>query len=205
VPEHGSRHELLGLVSCFMCLEISARSFGFVQPASYWWCFRWIGSVTLIGRGEILFRASFNVGGVRVGMIYIFRLSSFLCRCGVPVLPRFLYGINRILFSIVLPPRTNVGAGVLFRYSGLGVVVHERCSIGNRVQIGHNVTLGGRSGLHDVPIIGDDVEIGAGACVLGPVVVGAGARIGANAVVLKDVPPGVVVVGIPARQTSRHE
>jgi serine O-acetyltransferase len=37
--------------------------------------------------------------------------------------------------------------------------------------------------------------------VLGPITVGKGARIGANAVVTKDVPPGAVMVGIPAKPT----
>jgi serine O-acetyltransferase len=43
------------------------------------------------------------------------------------------------------------------------------------------------------------VQIGVGAKVLGPIRIGRGAVIGANAVVLHDVPPGAVVVGIPAR------
>ncbi len=42
--------------------------------------------------------------------------------------------------------------------------------------------------------------VGSGAQVLGPITVGEGARIGANAVVIKDVPAGVTMVGIPARQ-----
>jgi serine O-acetyltransferase len=43
------------------------------------------------------------------------------------------------------------------------------------------------------------VDVGAGAKLLGGITVGAHAVIGANAVVLQDVPPGAVVVGIPAR------
>jgi serine O-acetyltransferase len=34
---------------------------------------------------------------------------------------------------------------------------------------------------------------------LGPITVGRGARVGANAVVVKDVEPGMIVTGIPAR------
>lgn len=41
--------------------------------------------------------------------------------------------------------------------------------------------------------------VGAGAKVLGPITVHDGARIGSNAVAMKYVPPGVTIVGIPAR------
>lgn len=131
-------------------------------------------------------------------MITIFRLASFLYRKRVPWLPRILYGINRLIFSIALPPSVVVGRNVLFGYSGLGVVVHARCIIGSNVKVSQNVTIGGRSGHAAVPIIEDGVEIGAGACILGPVRVGRGAKIGANAVVLRDIPPGAVAVGVPA-------
>lgn len=114
------------------------------------------------------------------------------------MLPRLLYILNRVLFSIALPPSVTVGRNVLFGYSGLGIVVHANCVIGNNVKISQNVTIGGRSGHVAVPVIEDDVEIGAGACVLGPIRIGRGARIGANAVVLSDIPPGAVAVGVPA-------
>lgn len=131
-------------------------------------------------------------------MIKIFRLAAWLHRCGIPVVPRLLYGLNRILFAVVLPPGATIGARVRFAYSGLGVVVHARAKIGNDVKIAQNVTIGGRAGRYEVPVIEDDVEIGVGACVLGPVVIGRAARIGANAVVLHDVPPGAIAVGVPA-------
>lgn len=136
-------------------------------------------------------------------MLWIFRVGHFLARLGIPVLPRVLYIVNRILFSVVLPPTATVGSGVKFGYSGLGIVVHARCVIGDRVSIGTNVTIGGRSGLLEVPVIGDDVVVGSGAKILGPVRVGRGAKIGANAVVLHDVPEGATVVGIPARIVHR--
>jgi serine O-acetyltransferase len=117
----------------------------------------------------------------------------------VPILPRLLYGINRILFATVIPPSTVIGKGVIISYSGLGVVIHARAVIGSNVQISQNVTIGGRSGLLGVPVIEDGVEIGAGACILGPIRVGVGAKIGANAVVLSDVPSGYVAVGVPAQ------
>lgn len=132
-------------------------------------------------------------------MIGIFRLAHLLRTWRIPLVPRLLYALNRILFSVVLPPSVQVGKNVLFGYSGLGIVVHAKCRIGNDVKIGHGVTLGGRSGLKDVPIIEDGVHIGAGAKILGPIRIGQGAHIGANAVVIEDVPAYAVAVGVPAR------
>ena len=47
--------------------------------------------------------------------------------------------------------------------------------------------------------IGSDVWIGTGAIVLYGVTIGDGAIVGAGAVVTKDVPPGAIVAGIPAK------
>lgn len=127
----------------------------------------------------------------------IFRISNWLYRKGVPIVPRLLYVFNRIIFSIVLPPSVKLGKNVRFGYSGLGIVIHARCEIGSNVSIAQHVTLGGRSGHREVPIVEDDVSIGAGAKILGPVRICKGASIGANSVVLHDVPPFATVVGIP--------
>lgn len=51
-------------------------------------------------------------------------------------------------------------------------------------------------------IVEDGVSIGANAVLLPGIRIGKGARIGAGAVVTKDVPPGAVVVGNPARQVQ---
>jgi serine O-acetyltransferase len=126
-------------------------------------------------------------------------MSHWLWKRRVPLLPRFLSLVNRIVFSVQVPAETQIGKGVRLNYSGLGTVLHARAVIGDRVEIGPGVVVGGRSEIFEVPVIEDDVAIGVGAKVLGPVRVGRGAVVGANAVVLHDVPPGAVVVGIPAR------
>ncbi|WP_310052056.1 DapH/DapD/GlmU-related protein [Agrilutibacter niabensis] len=131
-------------------------------------------------------------------VLRLYRLSHWLWSLKVPILPRIISTAIRIVFSAVVPPSATIGRGVVLGYGGLGIVIHARAVVGNRVLISPNVTIGGRSGKHDVPVIGDDVLIGAGAKILGPVKVGAGARIGANAVVLHDVPDGATAVGVPA-------
>ena len=117
----------------------------------------------------------------------------------MPVLPRLLCGINRVLFAMVLPASARVGRDVLFGYQGLGVVVHAHAVIGDRVVLATGVTIGGTGTRQGVPVIEDDVYIGSGAKLLGPIRIGRGSRIGANAVVLIDVPAGAIAVGVPAR------
>jgi serine O-acetyltransferase len=132
-------------------------------------------------------------------LLAIHSLAHWLWRHHVPLLPRLLSLFNRVVFAAQVPPGTRIGKGARLNYSGLGTVIHARAVIGERVEIGPGVVIGGRSKLYEVPVIEDDVHIGVGAKVLGPVRVGRGAEIGANAVVLHDVPAGAVVVGIPAR------
>ena len=93
-------------------------------------------------------------------MIHIFRMASWHYQLKVPFLPRLLYALNRVLIAAVLPP--SGGKDVFFSYSCLGIVVHARCTVGNRVTIGQGVTLGARSGAYDFPITEDDVQIGGG-------------------------------------------
>ena len=49
-------------------------------------------------------------------------------------------------------------------------------------------------------VIHDNVWIGDGVCILADVSIGAGAIVGANSVVTKDIPPGTIWAGAPARQ-----
>jgi serine O-acetyltransferase len=132
-------------------------------------------------------------------LLAIHAMSHWLWMRRVPLLPRLLSLFNRIVFSTQIPAGTRIGKDVRLNYSGLGTVLHARAVIGDRVEIGPGVVIGGRSEIFEVPVIEDDVVIGVGAKVLGPVRIGRGAVIGANAVVVHDVPPGAVVAGIPAR------
>jgi maltose O-acetyltransferase len=84
-------------------------------------------------------------------------------------------------------------------------------TIGNRVSIGHQVMfltetheLGDaerRSGpIHALPVtIGDGAWLGARATILPGVTIGAGSIVASGALVTKDVPPNVLVAGVPAK------
>jgi acetyltransferase-like isoleucine patch superfamily enzyme len=51
--------------------------------------------------------------------------------------------------------------------------------------------------------VGDRVLLGSGSTVLQGLTIGDDAVVGAGAVVVRDVPPGVTVVGVPARPVAR--
>ena len=95
-----------------------------------------------------------------------------------------------------IPLNAQLGGGLLLPHPN-GVVIHPDARIGPNCLIFQQVTIGARRG--GFPSIGGHVDIGAGAKVIGPITVGDHAVIGANAVVTRDVVPGSVVAGIPAR------
>ncbi len=135
----------------------------------------------------------------------LYKVSNSLYRWKVPVLPRLIYLFMRFAFTTSIPFQATIGRNAHFNCYGMGIVVHRRVVIGDDCVISHNVTIGGRSGHYDVPVLGNNVLVGSGARVLGPIRIGDHAIVGANAVVLHDVPPYAVVVGVPARIVKKQE
>ena len=128
------------------------------------------------------------------------------------------------LYGCTIGDETRIGTFVEIQR---GAVIGARCKISSHtfvcdgvtiedeVFVGHGVVFvndkrpsattseGALQGDEDWTLLPTVVEsraaIGSGAVVLGGVRVGTGARVGAGAVVTKDVLPGEVVVGVPAR------
>ncbi len=97
----------------------------------------------------------------------------------------------------------RIGPGICFPHTW-GIVIGGKCIVGKNCRIMQGVTLGGSLGRkrpsgQSQPVIGDLVHIGPGAKVMGPINVGDRAKIGPNSVVLENVPPGISVFGIPAK------
>lgn len=117
--------------------------------------------------------------------------------------------------TVILPPVT-IDAGMNLHF-GKDVFINAGCCfqdqggiwIGDRSFIGHQVVFATlnhdedprqRGILHPSPIVvGKDVWIGSHATILGGVTSGNGAIIAAGAVVTKDVAPGMIVAGVPAK------
>ncbi|WP_304137187.1 serine O-acetyltransferase [Mesonia mobilis] len=117
----------------------------------------------------------------------------------IPFLPFLIKFIIFIIYNCNIPYECILGKGTRFAYSGIGVVLHKRTRMGKNCMIGTQVTVGGKSGHFEVPVIGDNVYLATGAKILGPIKIGNNVIVGANAVVIKDVPDNCVVAGIPAK------
>jgi serine O-acetyltransferase len=132
--------------------------------------------------------------------ILLHRLGHRLWRLRVPVLPRLVSHLGRLVTGIEIHPGASLGRGVFIDH-GMGVVIGETAEVGNNVTMYQGVTLGGTGKQQGKrhPTIGDDVVIGAGAQVLGAITIGEGSKIGGGAVVLRDVPANATAVGVPAK------
>src|ERR1700736_1328394 len=126
------------------------------------------------------------------------RVAHALFGAGVPILPRSIAALARLLTGIEIHPAAKIGPG-LFIDHGMGAVIGETADIGADVTLYQGVTLGGTgfaTGKRH-PTVQDNVTIGSGAKLLGPITVGHGSKIGANSVVIHDVPAHSTVVGNP--------
>ena len=145
-----------------------------------------------VGRVETLL----TYGGVQALLSH--RITHAMHEAGVPLAPRVLANVTRVLTGIEIHPAAKIGRG-LFIDHGSGVVIGETAEVGDDVTMYQGVTLGGtgfaRGKRH--PTVRDEVMIGAGSKLLGPIEVGKRSKIGANSVVIHDVPPNSTVVGNP--------
>ena len=144
--------------------------------------------------------------------ILLHRVAHALYRRHVPLAPRLISQLGRLLTGgIEIHPGATIGKRFFIDH-GTGVVIGETAEIGDNVMLYHQVTLGatgwwkhrddGRVKRH--PTIEDNVTIGVGASILGPITIGHDSKIGAMALVVESLPPHSVVVAQPAKLVTRR-
>jgi serine O-acetyltransferase len=128
-----------------------------------------------------------------------------------PIIGRLAYYLLKAL-GVEIPRAVPIGNKFELAHGGVGVVIHSRAIIGNRVKIYPGVTLG-RADIHQPMeksrfegiVIEDDVILSPGVKVLckeGVLHVRRGTVVGANAVLLESTGEGEIWAGIPARKTG---
>lgn len=108
-----------------------------------------------------------------------------------------------IAADVVLSEGVQVMAGAVIQAGCLigenalintGAIVDHDCHIGNHVHISPGVTLSGGVS------VGENSHIGTGATVIQGIQIGRDCLVAAGAVVIRDVPDGVAVAGVPAKE-----
>ena len=147
-------------------------------------------------------KRTFKSGSFLTNPIVLHDWGQNLDRWHLRILANLLDRISRIWFSCWIPHTVQIGRNCSFGYGGLGCIIHSRAVIGNDVECGAHVLIGGNARSFGVPRIEDNVYIGFGAVIIGPITIGKGAVIGANSVVNRSVPPRCVAAGNPAQIVS---
>jgi len=158
-----------------------------------WITFLFHSLLSLMGRGD-------GAGKIRG---FLLRLYGF--KFGKKVCIRNNVRLGSPNDGISIGEGTGIGDNVYFDCTG-EITLGKYCDIGfNNVFItsSHEIQSNDRT-LRPVtapnPItIEDYVWIGANCTIIGPITIGKGSVIGAGSVVNKDVPPGVLSAGVPAK------
>jgi UDP-perosamine 4-acetyltransferase len=101
---------------------------------------------------------------------------------------------SQIMAGAVVQPGTLIGANSIINTRAS---VDHDCRIGDHVHIAPGATLSGEV------TVGEGSHIGTGASVIQGIFIGDRSVVGAGAAVIGDVPDGVTVTGVPAREITR--
>lgn len=124
--------------------------------------------------------------------VILYRISNKLYKFKLSILAKIIWLINRIVFSVDIDYRADIGKNFMIVH-GIGIVIGKEVVIGNNVKIYQGVTLGGSGKVRSYlgkeitqPIIKDNCIIYANACIFGPVIIDNNIKIKACKVINTD-------------------
>lgn len=178
------------------------------REAGSWHCSQVLGGLNLLPKlveewGEIDYITAFGSNELRKKMVTQIEASSLSGVKAATLLHSSAWtGIDVLVGegTLLAPGSLVTTRARIGRHCILNVkasVAHD-CVVGDFCNLNPGATLCGN--VH----LGEGCSIGAGATVIEKVNIGAGTIVGAGAVVTRDLPPGVTVVGVPARIIKQH-
>jgi serine acetyltransferase len=136
----------------------------------------------------ILFSSGFH-------LIFLYRLSR-LCRFQMGWVGRLISALilffERHWYYSTFSPYARIEGGVILPHPQ-GIIIGAGVSIGARIWIFQNVTIGGAPNKVGLPQIGADSRIYTGAVLAGPITVGHNSTIGANSVISVNIGSNTLV------------
>ncbi len=144
---------------------------------------------------------------------------------GVIIGANVQFGKDVVIWNyVVIGDNTKIGDGTCigsFVDIGKNVVIGKNCNIQAHVTVSNECILGDsvfiapnssllndkypKSELLSSPEVKDNVIVGGGVTVLPGVILGKNSVIGGGSVVTKNVPPGKVLLGVPAKEAMTRE
>ena len=121
--------------------------------------------------------------------------------------------VNAISTHAVLSTRVKMGLGIVIMPGavvnvdtivGDGAIINTGATVDHDGHIGAFAHIGPGSSLAGNVTVGEGAFLGAGTTVIPQRSIGAWTTAGAGAVIVKDLPDGVVAVGVPARVRARE-
>ena len=116
--------------------------------------------------------------------------------------------VNAVHPSAVLSPSVALGAGVavmagacLNADTRIGdlAIVNTGATVDHDNDLGEACHVAPRCGLAGNVTVGDRAFLGVGCCAIPGVTIGCDAQVGAGGVIVRDIPAGVLAMGVPAR------
>jgi serine O-acetyltransferase len=131
-----------------------------------------------------------------------------------PLIGGAAYYLLKIL-GVEIPRQVKIGEEFELAHGGVGVVIHPKTTIGNRVKVYPDVTLGRADifrpaiqSLFESIVVEDDAILCPGAKILckeGVLRVGRGSIVGANAVLLESTGDNEIWAGVPAKCVGKRD